>query len=299
LFSIPLEHQPTVLETLLKANNQKIRSVIISHSWACLRLDNSSNVRYWNIINLQITIATFDDFLFLFSAIPNVSQLNVTLTDSNIVVSFKDDTPSLLHLTDFRLVSVNRPWLAEELVTLLHRIPSVQYLSLHLFTFDTLLIDGQQVLTLQQTLSHIQQFKYGVDYINERNNFDREAILASWPPSSIECLVDETRHDDYIFAFIHTLPCYGKPFTSLALPGAIIGKTMPPKEDDSHVEQLDINQVSTFVGCWSVMARWRCVKELTIRFSSTNPTDVPVTGKQCSSLLFQISQYSFLIPHSS
>jgi hypothetical protein len=153
LFPIPLEHQPTVLKTLLNANNQKIRSVIISHSWACLRLDNSSNVRYWNIINLQITIATFDDFLFLFSAIPNVSQLNVTLTDSNIVVSFKDDTPSLLHLTDFRLVSVNRPWLAEELVTLLHRIPSVQYLSLHLFTFDTLLIDGQQVLTLQQTLS--------------------------------------------------------------------------------------------------------------------------------------------------
>jgi len=290
LFLISLEHQPTVLDALLKANNQKIRSVMISHSWCCLRLDNLSNVLYSNIINLQITMATFEDFLLLFSAIPNVNQLNVTLTDKNDFVSFKNETPSLVHLTNFRFTSVQRPWTVEELVTLLHQMPIVQYLSLQLFAFDARLIDGQQIVILQQSLSHIQQFNYAVYYIAKKDNFDRETILASWSPSSIECLVDETSHVNHIFAFIHTLLSYDKPFTSFELPGGIISKTMLLKEDDSQIEQLKIYNVSTFVSCLPIMVRWRRIKQLTILFSSTNPTAVAVTGKQCSSLFDTLRQ---------
>jgi hypothetical protein len=227
-------------------------------------------------------MATLDDFLLLFSVIPNVSHLDVTLTDNNAfaLVSFNDETLRLVHLTNFRLTSVNRPWDVEELITLFHRMPGLQYLSLQLFTFDTRLIDGQQILILQQSLSHVQQFNYGVHCITEKDNFDRETILASWPLSSIECFVDETSYAGRIFAFIHTLPSYSEPFTSLALPGSIISKIMPAKENDSQVEELDICQVSTFVGCFPIMVRWHRVKQLNIWFSSTNPTVVAVTGKR-------------------
>jgi hypothetical protein len=279
LFSIPIEHQPFVTDVLLNANNEKIRSVLISDRWSCLRLNNLSHVTYSNIISLQITIATLDDFMVLLPVIPNVRQLNVTLTGNSAFALFPDEIPQLIHLTSFRLVSVNCSWFVEELAALLHPIQDVQNLSLQLVTSDNRLIDGQEIFVLQQSLSHLQQFNYSVVYITEPNDFDREMVLASWPPSSIECLVDKTSNIDYVFVFVRTLfPC-SEPFTSLALPAAIISKTMIAKQDNRHIEKLSIDSVSTVVDCLPIMAHWRRVKELTIWFSDTNPTVAAVTGK--------------------
>jgi hypothetical protein len=284
LFPVPLEHQPTVLKALLTANNQKLKSVIISDNWTCLRLDDLSNISYSNITNLQITVEKNDDLLFLFSAIPNVAQLDITLLDNNILEPFNGDIPPLVHLTNFRLVSIYRVWIFEDLVTLLRLIPNVQYLSLQLFTFDPRCINGQQILVLQASLSHIRQFNYEVHYTSETDGFDRKSILASWPPSSIECLVNETSDADNIFAFIYTVSSCIEPFISLEIPGTIMSKVIPPKQDDSQVQQLTINKVSTFLGCLPVMARWHRVKELTIWFSTANPIATAVTGKQYSIL---------------
>lgn len=279
LFPIPREQQPTVLKALLTANNQKIQSAIISNNWTCLCLDKLSNVSYPNITNLHITMDKIDHLLPLFSAIPNVTQLDITLIDNDIFGSLDHNIPSLVHLTNFRLASIYRLWIFEDLIALLHRMPNVQYLSLQLYTFDHRFIDGQQILALRESLSHMRQFNYGVRYTAEKYNFDRQYILDSWPPSSIECLVDETSNVENTFAFIYTVSSCIEPFVSLELPGAIMSKIVPSKQDDSQIQQLTINKVSTFSGCLPIMARWHRVKELTIWFSTAISTATAVTGK--------------------
>jgi hypothetical protein len=224
-------------------------------------------------------MATFNNFSLLFSAIPNVIQLNVVIMDKTRFGLFKSDAPSLVHLTNFRLASVRGPWSVEDLTTILYRMPSIESLSLQLFTDDSRLVDGQQILFLQQSLHHIRQFNYGIFYIVERGQFDRETILASWLPSAVECLVDETTIVDGIYVYIHTLLPFSEPFTSLKLSGAIISKAMPSKDCNRQIEQLIIESVSTFVNCLPILTRWSHVKQLVIWFSNTNPTATADTGK--------------------
>jgi hypothetical protein len=158
-------------------------------------------------------------------------------------------------------------------------MPNIESLSLQLFTYDGRLVDGQQILFLQQSLHHIQQFNYGILYIVKRDQFDRETILASWLPSPVEFLVDETTIVDGIYVYIHTLLPFSEPFTSLKLPGAIISKAIPSKDHNRKIEQLTINSVSTFSSCLPILTRWSDVKKLVIWFSNTNPTATAETGK--------------------
>ena len=247
-------------------------------------MNNLTTTSYPNITNLQIKIERFGDFSLLFSLVPNIRQLNVTCTNGNHAVSFNDETPPLIHLTNFQLTSCSHGWHVEEVCSLLHLIPNVKYISLEIFAADRRLIDGQQILTLQQLLPHLQQFNYRVYYRTVKGNFNYATTLASWPLSSVECLVDELLYPYSTFVFIQTLSSYSESFTSLPLPGTIITKTMPANKNDDQVEKLDIYGITTLNVCFPVLSRWHRIKKLTIYFSKINRVTIPGAGKQHSSL---------------
>jgi hypothetical protein len=234
LFDINKDHQATVLQRLLQANNNQLTSVFVDDESGCLSFNDTDC--YVNIVQLRIKIKEIRELPSLFAAVPNVRYLDVIFKedDSEKVFFDKMHMASPLYLTDLRLRSTKRWWKLEELSTLLNQLPNVQTLSLFLCTSDSRLVYGDILLSL--LLPVVQQFNYAIYYLPKLTLTQEDAIVASWLPSHrIMCFSGD------IFWFIHTLPWYSARLPVLSP----IGKTMsshvnPMAGYDRQVKHLEI-----------------------------------------------------------
>ncbi|CAF1266493.1 unnamed protein product, partial [Didymodactylos carnosus] len=141
LSPITEDYRPTILRTLLQANDNQLTSILLDDLSSCLSVNGTD--RYLNILQLRINMRRVTDLPSLFAAVPSVRYLDVILVED-------DDVPGqlgeinvspLLYLTDFRLKSIRRCWTLEELLILLGSLPIVQEFSLYLSTDDQRFVD--------------------------------------------------------------------------------------------------------------------------------------------------------------
>jgi hypothetical protein len=197
LFTIQRPQQPALARLLMQANNHRFTTILLDNDSSALSFDKTDH--YWNIIRLRLNLNTIADLASLFAVVPNVQHLDVTIDQQD--PSETDDmtfTFPLLHLTNFQLKSVGRPWTLDELTTLLVKLPTIQYISLFLHTNDESLVKGDKVLSLFP--STIQQFSYAITYFSDMTSDEGDMIVSSWPPSHPVAYF----FDNKLF-FLHTL----------------------------------------------------------------------------------------------
>jgi hypothetical protein len=260
LFPIEPLHQPTVVQSLFQANNQRLNTILIDDKSSSLSFDNTNC--FLNILQLRINLKTLADLNSVFAAVPNVRYLDVLIRERVILFeSMKEmKLSSLSHLTDFRLKCINHMWKLEELLTLFIQLPTVRHLSLFLSTLDVHLTNGS--LILSSLPSTVQQFNYAVDYFSNITLNQDETIVNYWPPSHpVSCYLNDR------FLFLHTLPWDFPRIEVRSLLGKMIScHTNGATGYERQVEQLDleVNKNFTFSKSLTVISQCRRVREITI-----------------------------------
>jgi hypothetical protein len=206
LFRVPNNQQTEVLFALFQANNQRITSIYMddqSSSLNPIKKYLSNPFICPNIIHLKIEMSTICDVSVLFTIIPNVRSLAISIHKKDNLDNINRVFTSnrLEYLTDFHLKSVERTWYLDELKILFDRLPSIKNLVLNLRTCDPSLTNGEIVKRLLP--QQIEQFHYAIHYLPDQlvNHFE---IVNSWNSvSPIVCLYNPIQND---YMFLHTLP---------------------------------------------------------------------------------------------
>jgi hypothetical protein len=268
LTPITRDDQPSVLQTLLQTNNKQLTSILIDYQSSCLRFNDTDC--YLNIRQLRMNITTVTNFASLFTVVPNVHYLDVTISESDgeSVHFDKMSVSPLLHLIDFRLKSLRHCWQLEELLVLLDQLPNLQHLSLYLWTYDPRFVHGNIVLPLLP--STVQQFNYAIYYLHGMQLDRDDTIVASWPPSHpIACFLTDR------VLFIYTLPWR---FTSIDLTTSV-GNMMSSRESrvagyDRQMDKLVVNIDRNFTWARSlaVVAQCRRMRDLTVLMNESDST---------------------------
>jgi hypothetical protein len=107
LFLIPKLQQPTLVRSLLQANNHRLTTIIIEGHSSFLRFDNTNY--FLNILQLRIKLKTISELPSLFAAVPNIQYLDVVLENSchllgDLPLTNMNLSP-FFHLTNFQLKS--------------------------------------------------------------------------------------------------------------------------------------------------------------------------------------------------
>jgi hypothetical protein len=265
LFTIQRLQQPALARLLMQANNHRFTTILLDSHSSALSFDKTD--RYWNIIRLRLTLKTAADLSCLFAVVPNVQHLDVTIDkrDPSETGDMTFRFP-LLHLTNFRLKSVGRPWTLDKLTALLVQLPIVQCLLLFLFTYDERLVKGDLVLSLLS--STVQQFNYAVYFYSVIPLGEDNTIASSWPPSHPVAHFFKDQ-----LCFLHTLPWR---FTYLEFPSTvgrmISDQTINANGYDKHVEEVSlfINTNFPLAKSLIVLSQCRRVREVTISVTNTN-----------------------------
>ncbi|CAF1222789.1 unnamed protein product [Rotaria sp. Silwood1] len=201
LYWISQAKQSTVVRSLFQANNHRLTTILMDDDSTYLHFQQNDS--YLNIIRLRINLRTRTDLSSLFHAVPNVQYLDVIIHDNydSSKDTFGQNLPSLLHLTNFELKSIMKPWTLEELLLLFAQLPIVKHLSLCLLTHDRRLVDGNTILP--SLPSTVQLFHYATYFIHNMDVDSTDDILVSWSSSHpVVCFQEET------LLFLHTLPWY-------------------------------------------------------------------------------------------
>jgi hypothetical protein len=268
LSSITQDHQSTVLQTLLQANNKQLTSILIDYQSSCLRFNDTDC--YLNILQLRMNMEKVTNFASVCTAVPNVRYLDVIISESDgeSVHFDKMSVSPLLHLVDFRLKSIQRYWQLEELLVLLDQLPNLQHLSLYLWTHDSRLVHGNIVLPLLP--STVQQFNYAIYYLHGMQLDRDDTIIASWPPSHpVACFLTGR------VLFIHTLPWR---FTSIDLTTSVVkmmsSRTSRVAGYDRQIDDLVVNidRDFTLARSLGVIAQCRRMKELVVFMNESGGT---------------------------
>lgn len=264
LFPIERLHQTTFVRSLVQANNHQLTTILIDNYSSCLSFDDADC--YLNILKLSIKLKIIKDLPSLFAAVPNVEYLDVIIEEPEDV--FEDlgemKLSPLIHLTNFRLKSVIRVWVLEELITLLVQLPTVQCLSLFLFTCDKRLVKSD--IILPSLPSTVQQFNYAIYFISNTTIDGDDINVSCWSLSHpVACFFNDE------FLFIHTLPWH---FTRLEFP-SLLGKMMSCHTNsvngyDKYVEQvhLTIDKNFSLGKSLAVLSQCRRVKTLMINVAN-------------------------------
>jgi hypothetical protein len=193
------DQESTVLLKLMQANNYRLRTILIDNASSTLSFNRSAC--FVNILRLRINIRTVTDLPFLFTAVPNLQYLDVTIrmSDEETVDFYKMIISPLIYLVDFQFKSTARRWILEELPVILLGLPVVKRISLFLSTDDARLVQRNTLLSLFS--STVQQFHYAVYYMYDMQPNQDEAIVVSWSLSQpVICIANNN------FSLIHTLP---------------------------------------------------------------------------------------------
>jgi len=268
LFRVPTNQQTDVLLSLLQANNQRLTSVYIDDQSSHLNPIKkylTNHITCPNIINLKIEISTICDLSVLFTIIPNINYLSVSINKKDNLDNINRIFPStqLNFLTHFILKSVQRSWYLKELITLLSNLPSIKYLALNLRTSDIALINGQSLKT--HLNSNIEQFHYAVHYLPDQL-IDYSEILNSWKSiCPIICLYNPIQND---YMFLHTLP-YSS-FDYLEISSSVAETILKTKNSYENIQRIHVDCDFTLAEAFPIIGYCKRAKHSMIWLHGTD-----------------------------
>lgn len=193
-----------LLREVLAVNNKRLRSVSFDQNSSFFGLDATIKTNlYPNIEELTLNLIDCDMLGDLFKIIPNVHRLHVSLGISpGISLTTLQDAPSLIHLKDFQLCSINMMWTFEDICDILQKMPSIQKLGFFLYTEDIRLVNGENLgVILPSSLSELHFF---ILYGFSGSSTDVDALLKTWPSGRIS--ISYSLNEQYQTAVIHTVP---------------------------------------------------------------------------------------------
>jgi hypothetical protein len=272
LFRVPTNQQTEVLLALLQANNQRLTSIYIDDQSSHLNPIKkflSNSITCPNIINLKIEISTICDLSVLFTILPNINYLSVSIHKKDNL----DDitrifiSHQLIYLTKFILKSVERTWYLKELMTLFDTLPSLKFLSLNLRTCDINLTNGQ---TLKKILPNtIEQFHYSIHYLPEQSVNYLE-ILNTWKNiSPIICLYNSIQND---YMFLHTLPYLS--FDYLEISSSVAESILKNQNSYQHIQRIHVDCDFTLAEAFPIIGYCRKAKHSIIWLHGTDTNNL-------------------------
>jgi hypothetical protein len=288
LFRVPTNQQTEVLLALLQANNHRVTSIYIDDQSSHLnpiKKHLSNQIRCPNIINLKIEISTVCDLSVLFTIIPNICYLSVSIVKKdnldNINRIFTSDR--LNFLKHFQLKSVERSWNLNEINILLDKFPSIKYLSLNLRTCDLSLTDGG--ILKQVLVNKIEQFHYAIHYLPEQS-INYLQILNRWKYiCPITCLYNPIQND---YMFLHTLP-YSS-FNYLEISSSVASTILKSTNSYDYIQRIHVDCDFTLAEAFPIISYCRRAKHgmIWLHGTNTNKYEGSDTGKKIfHSILFE------------
>ncbi|CAF1193292.1 unnamed protein product [Rotaria sordida] len=268
LFRVPTNQQTEVLLALLQANNNRLTSIYIDDQSSHLNPIKkylSNQITCPNIIDLKIEISTICDLSILFTIIPNIHYLSVSIHKKdnldNINRIFTSYT--LNFLNKFQLKSVERSWYLNELIILFEKLPSIKYLSLNLRTSDINLINGE---ILKKCLPNtIEQFHYAIHYLPEQiiNYFE---IINTWKYiCPITCLHNPIQND---YMYLHTLPYTS--FNYLEISSSVADSILKNQNSYENIQRIHVDCDFTLAEAFPIIGYCRRAKHIMIWLHETD-----------------------------
>jgi hypothetical protein len=223
-----------LLTRILGANNGRLKFVLFHEDCVSLTIQEGDEiVSYPNIEELTVNINLNQSFPRLFTFLPNVRRLYVTVDherdDPKFSEAFATLSP-LVHLIDFQLCSRLALWTFDEVVNILRLMPLLQKLTLGLTTEDERLIKGENLIQILP--SSVTQIHVVIRYYFSGLDFNTDDLHALWPQSlPITCLLDKTQQR----VLFHTIP-YN--LRSIILP-AELSEQMSSGWNWKHMQQVE------------------------------------------------------------
>ncbi|CAF3551472.1 unnamed protein product [Adineta steineri] len=211
-----------LLEQVLSVNNCQLRSITFDQNSIFLPLEIIDKTSlYPNIEELTVNLIDYEMLGNLFTLLVNIRRLHIKLgiAPSVSTASLKN-VPTLIHLKDFQLYSIEMSWTFENIQDIMCKMPSLQRLALYLSTEDRRLVNKQDLATILSS-SQIQMDLFILYHFSEPS-IEIDTSLDTWPRDQISMTRLSDGSDQY--ALIHTVPFHGN---SLVIP-SILGKSMLP-----------------------------------------------------------------------
>lgn len=251
LFRVPISQQTTVLLALLQANNHRLTSVLIDDQSSHLnpiKKHLPHGTLCSNIIRLKIELLSMSDLAVLFTIIPNVQWLSVSIhKNANGDDRHRTfDSDVLPYLTYFQLKSVEHSWYSAELRSLLEKLPAVEHLALNLRTSDPMLANGESLGALLP--SQPKAFHYAIHYLPEQDIKYAEVVDTWKRVCPIICLHNLEQND---YMFLHTLP-YSS-FDYLEISASVARSTFEHSNSFAKVQRVHVDCELTLTEAFPIL----------------------------------------------
>ena len=245
---------------ILAANHRRLSIVLFDQDSSELGLSKKiENDVYPNITELTVNLALSEYLSRLFTLVPNVCRLHLSLDELSNGPTLKpmiNNLPALLRLNNFQLRSVNLFWTFDEIVTILQAMPSLQTLALDLRTDDKRLVNESDLLiVLPRTLI---KFDYFIRYYLPRSDTDTKHFDRSQAVRFPVVYHSDVPRHRYL---IHTVIC---DLRSMILP-ANLGKQLSLDwKSTQHVEDLHIYDATSLHDILVTVQNFRRIRTLSI-----------------------------------
>lgn len=268
LFPVLASDEIKFTRSLMQANNHKLTTILIDNDSSCLKFDPADC--YLNVTRLQLKLRSVNDLFIMFSTIPNIQYLDVTVDEySSLSDHFSpSSTHPLRYLTDFQFRSTKHIWTLQELSAIFSWLPIVQHLSLCLLTSDQRLVESNAIIP--EIPTSVQRFNYAIYFLHHMSLDQTQNLIDSWPLSRpVTCFY----HDS--LSFIHTLPCHLSRISFSTFISKIISNQTDRSAgyDDSVKEiELLLDQNFSLSKSIEILSQCQRVREITIYERNTDDT---------------------------
>ncbi|UJR29152.1 hypothetical protein I4U23_010366 [Adineta vaga] len=250
----------SLLENIFSANNHRLSIISFDYESVDLNLsDKENSISYTNIEQLTVNLTLSKYILSLFHLIPNVSRLYLSideLSNDTKCKSIISHLPSLIHLIDFQLRTVNLFWTFEDISQLLKSMPLLQKLTLDLRTDDKRLVCKEDLCTILPN-SLIQMSYFIRLYFSKTEPKIEIENLFSSPYSPVVSMLDSPRHR----FIIYTIPCNSY---AVILPATISKQMLAGWDYMDQTKDLHICDITSIMEILLILQHFRRLKVLTI-----------------------------------
>ncbi len=212
-----------------------------------------------------------DDLISLFTIIPNIHCLHVSLRQIRTFESPLWSSIVLSYLVEFYLwAELAYCWTMDELIILLRIMPALQRLSLNFATYDVRLLDAEQVRSLLSSvnISHLNKFHYAVEYCGASLEYSIIFNLRQkWSPQPIAFTVDA----ECCNVFLYTIPFKFHRFWTRMLSPEAKKLSMEQKlpicyGEGAYITNCSSNIPAEFSDLYSVMQKTCHIEKLRLCF---------------------------------
>lgn len=251
----------TLMTKVFASNNRRLRTISFDYDSISLSLskDIYQVALFTNIQELKINLESIEVLLRLFTIVPNLHRLHVCIErnwcEQDNRKSIIDVKP-LVYLTDFQLQFVDFFGMFDDIAYILGHMPSLQKLTLDLWTNDERLIDGENLTLIFP--SSLNQFDCLIRFYFSESYHEIDHLLKSWPNyMQINYFLDE----DQTCIILYTIPCS---LRSTIISAKISKHLVSSNMYLQHVEDLQISNVKSLTEILSIVKHLYQLRRLVI-----------------------------------